>query len=55
MILQNNPKEKWARLKQLIEWGYITNEQAKEMYDQYCLIYSGRKKNERLNEIQNVR
>ena len=41
MLLQTNPKEKRARLQQLLEWGYIDYEEAESMYKQYCSIFGG--------------
>lgn len=37
-ILQTNPKEKRARLQQLLDWGYISDAEAELMYKQYCLF-----------------
>ena len=41
IFLQNNPKEKMIRLRQLLDWGYIDNEEADSMYKQYCLLFEG--------------
>jgi len=31
-------KMKKERLKRLVKWGYVTQEQAKAMYIEYCLF-----------------
>ena len=39
IILQTNPKEKKARLKQLLSWGYVTQQQANKMYREYLRFF----------------
>jgi len=39
IILQTNPKEKRARLRQLLSWGYITQQEANEMYHEYLRLF----------------
>lgn len=39
IILQTNPKEKRARLRQLLSWGYITQQQANQMYRDYLRLF----------------
>ena len=39
IILQTNPKEKKVRLKQLLSWGYVTQQQANKMYREYLRFF----------------